>query len=193
MNDIFWFLAIKDEKISLATQSSNFPLLFKNSVLFSRSVVSDSLPPHEPQHARCPCPSPTPRVHSNLCPLSQWCHPTISSSVVPFSSCPQSFPASGSFPVTQLFASGGQSTGFSFNISPSNEGLISFRMHWLDFLVVQGTLKSLLQHHSSKVSILLHSAFFIVQLSHPYMITGKTITLTRWMFVGKVRTISFLW
>ena len=193
MNDIFWFLAIKDDKISLATQSSNFPLLFKTSVQFSRSVVSGSLPPHELQHARCPCPSPTPGVHSNLCPLSRWCHPTISSSVVPFSSCPQSFPASGSFPVTQLFASGGQSTGFSFNISPSNEGPISFRMDWLDFLAVQGTLKSLLQHHSSKVSILLHSAFFIVQLSHPYMTTGKTITLTRWTFVGKVRTISFLW
>ena len=193
MNDIFWFLAIKDEKISLATQSSNFPLLFKTSVQFSRSVVSGSLPPHELQHSRCSCPSPTPGVHSNLCPLSRWCHPTISSSAVPFSSCPQSFPASGSFPVTQLFASGGQSTGFSFNISPSNEGPISFRMDWLDFLAVQGTLKSLLQHHSSKVSILLHSAFFIVQLSHPYMTTGKTITLTRWTFVGKVRTISFLW
>ena len=192
MNDIFWFLAIKDEKISLATQSSNFPLLFKTSVQFSRSVVSGSLPPRELQHARCSCPSPTPGVHSNLCPLSRWCHPTISSSVVPFSSCPQSFPASGSFPVTQLFASGGQSTGFSFNISPSNEGPISFRMDWLDFLAVQGTLKSLLQHHSSKASILL-SAFFTVQLSHPYMTTGKTITLTRWTFVGKVRTISFLW
>ena len=91
--------------------------------------------------------------------------------------------------MTQLFASGGQSTGFSFNISPSNEGPISFRMDWLDFLAVQGTLKSLLQHHSSKVSILLHSAFFIVQLSHPYMTTGKTIALTRWTFVGKVMSL----
>ena len=103
-----------------------------------------------------------------LCPLSQWCHPTISSSVIPFSFCLQSFPASGSFPMSQFFVSGGQSI-FSFSISPSTEyaGLISFRMDWLDFLAVQGTLKSLLQHHSSKASILWHSAFFMVQLSHP--------------------------
>ena len=81
-----------------------------SSVQFSRSVVSDSLPPHELQHARPPCPSPTPSVHSNSCPSSRWCHPAISSSVVPFSSCPQPLPASGSFPVSQLFTSGGQST-----------------------------------------------------------------------------------
>ena len=97
--------------------------------------------------------------------------------VVPFSSCLQSLSGSGSFQISQFFASGGQSTGFSFSISPSNKysGLISFRMDWLDLLAVQGTLKSLLQHHSSKASILQHSAFFIVQLSHPYMTTGKTI------------------
>jgi len=88
-----------------------------SSVQFSRSVVSDSLRPHELQHARPPCPSPTPRVHSDSCPSSQWCHPAISSSVVPFSSCPQSFPASGSFPVSQLFAWGGQSTGASASAS----------------------------------------------------------------------------
>ena len=82
-------------------------------IQFSRSVVSDSLRPHELQHARPPCPSPTPSVYSNSCPLSQWCHPTISFSVVPFSSCLQSFPASGSFPVSQFFASGGQSTRVS--------------------------------------------------------------------------------
>ena len=87
------------------------------SVLFSHSVVSDSLQPYELQHSRPPCPSPTPGVYSNLCPLSQWCHPTISSSVVPFSSCPQSFPASGSFPVSQLFVSGGQSIGASASAS----------------------------------------------------------------------------
>ena len=80
-----------------------------SSVQFSRSVVSDSLRPHEPQHTKLPCPSPTPRVHPNPCPSSRWCHPIISSSVVPFSSCPQSFPASGSFQMSQLFASGGQS------------------------------------------------------------------------------------
>ena len=130
----------------------------------------------------------------NPCPLSQWCHPTISSSVIPFSSCPQSFPALGSFLMSQFFVSGGQSIGsFSFNISPSYEhpGLISFRMDWLDLLAVQETLKSLLQHHSSKASILWHSAFFIVQLSHPYMTTGKTIAFTRRTFVGKVMSLLF--
>ena len=146
-----------------------------SSVQFSRSVMSNSLRPHDPQHARPSYPSLTPRVYPNPSPLSRWCHPTISSSVVPFSSCPQSFPASGSFQMSQLFASSSQSTGAS--ISPSNEHpeRISFRMDWLDLLAVQGTLKSLLQHHSSKASILQHSAFFVVQLSHPYMTTGKTI------------------
>ena len=94
--------------------------------------------------------------------------------------------------MSQLFSSGGQSIGsFSFNISPSNEhpGLIPFRMDWLDLLAVQGTLKSLLQHHSSKASILRCSAFFIVQLSHPYMTTGKTIALTRWTFLGKLMSL----
>ena len=120
------------------------------------------------------CSTPGLPVHHQLPPthvhLSRWGHPTISSSVVPFSSCPQSFPASGSFQMSQLFAWGGQSIGsFSFSISPSNEysGLISFRMDGLDLLAVQGTLKSLVQHHSSKASILRRSAFFIVQLSHP--------------------------
>ena len=133
-----------------------------SSVRFRLSVMSDSLRPHESQHARPPCPSPTPGVYPNSCPLSRWCHPTISSSVVLFSSGPQSLPASGSFPMSQPFVSGVQGIGsFSFNISPSNEhpGLISFTMDWLDPLGVQGTLKSFLQHHSSKASILRHSAF----------------------------------
>jgi len=153
--------------------------------------MSYSLRPHELQHARPPCPSPTPRVHSNSCPSSQWCHPAISSSVVPFSSCPQSLPASESFPMSQLFAWGGQSIGVSALASPAKEhpGLISFRMSWLDLLAVQGTLKSLVQHHSSKASILRCSAFFIVQLSHPYMTTGKTIALMRRTFVGKVMSL----
>ena len=154
-----------------------------HSVQFSRSVASDSLWPYESQHARPPCSSPTPGVYSDSCPLSQWCHPAISSSVVPFSSCSQSLPASESFPMSQLFAWGGQSTGVSALVSiiPSKEipGLISFRMDWLDLLAVQGTLKSLLQHHSSKAAILWHSAFFTVQLSHPYMTTGKTTAVTR--------------
>ena len=214
--------------------------------------MSDSLRPHESQHARPPCPSPTPRVHWDSRLWSQWCHPAISSSVIPFS-CPQSLPASESFPMSQLFAWGGQSTGvsalasflpkkcqgwspsewtgllklmsivsvmpsnhlilcspllllppifpiirvfsnesvfcitwpkywnFGFNINPSNEysGLIFFGMDWLDFLDVQEILKTLLQHHSSKASILQHLAFFVVLFSHLYLTTGKTIALTR--------------
>ena len=142
-----------------------FPL-----VQLSCSDMSDSLQHHEPQHARPLCPSPAPRICPNSCPLSRWCHLTISFSVIPFNSCLQSFPTSESFQMSQLFTSGGQNIGFSFNTSPYNEhpGLISFRMDWLDLLAVQGTLKSLLQHHSSKAPILQCSAFFIIQLSHPY-------------------------
>ena len=154
--------------------------------------MSDSLQPHGLQHTRLPCPSPTRGACSDSFPLSWWCHPAISSSVIPLSSCLHFFPASGSFSVSQFFTSGGQSYwSFSFSTSPSNEysGLISFRMDWLDLLAVQGTLKSLLQHHSSKASILWHSAFFIVQLSHPYMTTGKTIALTIWTFVGTIMSL----
>ena len=165
-----------------------------SSVQFSHLVVSNSLRLHGLQHARLPCPLPTPRAYLNSWPLSEWWHPTISSSVIPFSSHPQSFPSSGSLQMSQLSASGGQSIGsFSLSISPSNEhsGLISFRMDWLDLLPVQGTLKSLFQHHSSKASILRCSAFFIVQLSHPYMTTGKTIALTGRNFVSKVISLLF--
>ena len=154
----------------------------------------NSLRPCGLQHTRLPCPSPTPRACSDSCPSSWWCHPPISSSVIPFSSCLQSFRALGSFSMSQFFASGGPKYwSFSFSISPSSEysGQISFRMDWLDLLAVQGTLKNLLQHHSSKASILLCSAFFIVQLSHPYMTTGKTRALTRWTFVGKVTSLLF--
>ena len=151
------------------------------SVQFSCSVVSDSLRPHGRQHARPPCPSPTPGVYSNSCPPSRWCHPTISSSVIPLSSCLQSFPASG-----------GQSIGVSATASVNEYSeLISFTIDSLDLLAVQGTLKSLLQHHSSKASILWCSTFFIVQLSHPYMTTGKTIALTRWTFIDKVMSLFF--
>ena len=155
--------------------------------------MSDSLQPHGLQHTRPSCPLPTPRDYSNSCPLSQWCHPTISSSVVPFSSHLQTFPASGSFRMSQLFVSGGQSIEVSASTSvlPMNSGLTSFRMDCLDFLAVQGTLKSLLLHQISKASVLQCSAFFIVQLSHPYMTTGKTISLTRWTFVGKVMSLLF--
>ena len=162
-------------------------MLEYSSVQFSRSVLSDSLWPHELQHARPPCPSPTPWVHSNSCPLSRWCHPATSSSVVPFSSCPQSLPASEYFPMSQLFAWGGQSIGVSTLASVLPKNTQDWSPLCLDLLAVQGTLKSLLQHHSSKASIQLWcSAFFIVQLSHPYMTTGKTIALTRRTFVGKV-------
>ena len=163
------------------------------------SSVAQSCPtlqPHGPQHAKPPCPSPAPGVYSNSCALSCWCHPTILFSVISFSSCLQSFPASGSFQMSQLFTSGGWSIGVSASTSvlPMNTqdwsplGWISFRM---DLLAVQGTHKSLLEHHSSKASVLQHSAFFTALLSYPYMTTGKTIALTRWTFVGKVMSLIF--
>ena len=140
-------------KVSWITlNESNLNLI--SSVQFICSVVSDSLWPHGLLHARLLCPSPTPGACSNLCPSTRWYHPTISSSVIPFSSCLQSFPASGSFPMSQFF--------------------------------------SLLQHHSSKASILWRSAFFMVQLSHPYMTTGKTMALTRWIFVSKVMSLLLI-
>ena len=160
---------------------------------FSHQVRSNYLWPHGLQYTMPPCPSPTPRVYSNSCPLSRWCHPTISSC------CPLLLPPS-IFPSIRVFSSQSvlyirwpKDWSFSFSISPSNEysGLISFRTDWFGLLGVQGTLKSLLQYHSSKGSILRHSAFFIVQLSHPYMITGKTIALTRQDFAGKVISLLF--
>ena len=185
------YMLIYDWIPSLLTWNyHNIGIWLFSLVQFSLSVVSNSLRPHELQHARPPCPSPPPRVYPNSCPLSRWCHPTILSSAVPLSSRLLSFPTSGSFQMNQLFT---KYWSFSFNISPSSEhpGLISFRMDWLDLLAIQGTLKSLLQHHSSKASILQHSAFFIVQLSHPYMTTGKTIALTRWTSFGKVISLLF--
>ena len=153
----------------------------KNSVQFSCSVMSDSLWPHEPQHTRPPCPSPTPGAYSNSCPSSRWCHPAISSSVVPFSSCLQSYPASGSFQMSQLFISGGQSIGVSASTSvlPMNTqdwsplewtGWISLQSKGLSRVFSNTTIK--------KTSILWCLAFFIVQLSLK-MTTGKTIALTR--------------
>ena len=136
---------------------------------------------HELQHIMLPCPSVSPRVCSNSCTLSQWCHPTISLLLLPsiFPSI-RVFSNESVLPIRWL-----KYWSFSFSLSPSNEysGLISFRMDWLDLLAVQGTLKSLLQHHSSKASILQHSAFFIIQLSHAYVTTGKTIALTRPLLV----------
>ena len=141
-----------------------------------------------------PVHQPTPGVYPNPCPSSQWCHPAISSSVVPFSSCLQSFPASGSFPLSQLFASGGQSIGVSASTSvlPMNTQEWS-PLEWTGWISLQskGLFKSLLQHHGSKASIIQCSAFFTVQLSHPYMTTAKTIALTRQTFVGKVMSLLF--
>ena len=157
IQSILWKMLIYGNNMSLLMELSD------TSVQFSHLVVSDSLRPHELQHTRPSCPSPTSGVYSNSCPLSWWWHPTISSSVVPFSSCPQSFAASGSFQMSQLFASGGQSIGVSasINISPFNEhpGLISFRMDWLDLLAVQGTLRVF-----SNTTVQKHQ-FFCAQLS----------------------------
>ena len=164
-----------------------------SALQFNHSVMSDYVQPHELQHNRPPCTSPTPRVYSNSCPLSLWCHPTISSSVVPFSSRLASLQASGSFPRSQFFASGGQSIG----VSASSSGLPMnikdwFSLGWTGWISLQSKgLSRVLQHHSSKASILQLSVFFIVQLSHPYMTTGKTIALTRWTFVDKVMSLLF--
>ena len=164
------------------------------SVQFRHSVVSDSLWPHGLQHARLPCPSPTPRACSNSCPSCWWCQSNYLILYYPF------LLLSSILPSVRVFSSESvlhirwsKYWSFSFNISPSNErsGLISFRIDWFDLLSVQGTLKSLLQHYSSKASILRRSAFFMVQLSHSHMTTGKTIALTRQTFVSKVMSLLF--
>ena len=141
------------------------------TVQFSCSVVSDSLWPHEPQHARPPCPSPAPGVYPNSCPSCRWCHPTISFSVVPFSSCPQSFSASGSFPMSQLFTSGGQSTGVSASTSvlPMNSQDWS-PLGWTGWISLQSKGLSSLQHHSSKASILRRSALWSNSHIHTWLL-----------------------
>ena len=139
--------------------------------------MSNSLQPHGLPHARLPCPSPTPRACSNSCPLSRWCHPTIWSSVIPLSSCPQSFPASGSFPFKSvLHIMWPKYWNFSFSISSSNEysGLISFKIDWFDLLVIQGTLKSLLWHYSSKASYLQQHHHITVQ-KHQFFSTQSSL------------------
>ena len=155
--------------------------------------MSNSLWSHGLQCTRPPCSSPTPGPYSNSCPSSWWCHPTISS-------CHSLLLLPSIFPSIRVFSNElalhirwPKYWSFSFKISPSNEhpGLISFRMDWLDLLAVQGTLKSLLQYHSLKASILLRLAFFIVQLSHPCMTTRNTIALTRWTFIGKAMSLYF--
>ena len=161
-------------------------------LLFSCSVMSNSLQLHGLQHARLPCPSPSPGACS--CPLSQWCHPTILSSVIPFSSCLQSFPTSGSFLMSWLFTSDDQSIRVSASawVFPMNiQVWFPLGFTGLIFLQSKRLFKSFLQHHSSKASVLRRSAFFMAQLSHPYMTTGKTIALTRWIFVDKVMSLLF--
>ena len=162
-----------------------------SSVQFSRSVMSHSLQPHVSQPARPPCPSPTPRVHSNACPSSQWCHPAISSSVVPFSFCPQSLPASGSFPMSQLFTWGGQSIGVSALASglPMNTQDWS-PLRWTDWTSLQSKG---LSRVFSNTTVQKHQ-FFSAQLSslsHPYMTTGKTIALTRRTSVVNVSAFEY--
>ena len=165
-----------------------------SSVQFSCSVMSDSLWPHELQHARPPCPSPTPRVHSDSHPSSQWCHPANSSSVIPFSSCPQSQPVSGSFTMSQLSEWGGQSTGVSASVTvlPMNTQ-DWYPSEWTDWISLQSKgfsrvfSNTIVQKHQFFGS----SAFFTVQLSQSYMTTGKNIALTRRTFAGKVISLLF--
>ena len=156
--------------------------------LLCHSVVSDFLRPHGLQHARLPCLSPSPGACSDSCLLSRWCHPTISSSVVPFS-CLQSFPEPGSFKMNWLLTLGGQSIGASATPSVLPMNIQDwFPLGWTCWISLQskGLSRVFSQHHSLKASILWLSAFFMVQLSHPYMATGRTIALTTWIFVGKV-------
>ena len=171
---------------------SMLPVLLDLSGQISRSVVSDSLRPHESQHARPPCPSPTHGVHWDSRPLSQWCHPAISSSVIPFSSCPQSLPASESFLMIQLFTWGGQSTGVSALASFLSKNTQGWSpSEWTGWISLLSKGLSRVLQTSSKTSALQCSVFFMIQLSHPYMTNEKTTALTRWTFVVKVMSLFF--
>ena len=152
--------------------------------------MSNSVRPHESQHARPPCPSPTPGVYPNPCPLSWWCHPAISSSVVPFSSCPQSLPASGSFPISQFFAWGGQSIGVSASASVLPMNTQGWSLGWTGWISLQSKgLSRVFSNTTVQKHQFFGSAFFTIQLSHPYMTTGKTKALTRQTLVGKVMSL----
>ena len=163
----------------------------KGLLLFSCSVMSNSLQPHGLQYTRLSCPSLSPEVCLNSSPLNQWCHPAISSSVIPFISYPQFFLASRSFPELAVCIRWPKYWSFSINLSNEYSGLISFRIDWFALLDVQETLKYLLPTIAVQLSILWHSAFFTVQLSHSYMTTRKTIALTVCTFVGKVMFLLF--
>ena len=153
------------------------------SIQFNYSVISYSSWPHGLQHDRLPCPSPSSGACSTSCPLNRWCHPTISSSVIPFSSCLQSFPASGIFPVSQLFVSGSQSIGASASVLNEYLGLISFRINWFDLLAVKGTLKNLLQHQSSK-------SINSLALSFLY---GLNLTSIHSVRFSSIQSLSHVW
>ena len=157
--------------------------------------MSDSLRPHGLWHATLSCPSLSPRVQSNSCASSQWCHPAILFHVIPFFLLlPSIFPSIRVFSNEMaLHIRWPKYWSYSFSISSSNDysGLISFRIDWFDCLAVWGTLKSLLQHNSSKASVLQHPPLFMAQLLHPYMTTGKSIALTRWTSVGKIMSLLF--
>ena len=166
-----------DKGIAVSSFWAEGMVEWNSSVQFSCLVVSDSLRLHGLQHTWLPSPASAPGACSNSCPLSWWCHPTISSSVVPFSSCLQSLPASGSFPMSQLFTSGSQIIGASASpsILPMNiQDWFPLGTGWISLQSL-----GLLKYHSSKASILWHSAFFMIQLLYPYMTTGKTVALTR--------------
>ena len=174
----------------------NLRYILKIHLLFSRQVLSNCLWPHGLQHARPPCPSPSPGVYPSSCPLNQWCHPTSEMPSHPH--CPLLLLPS-IFPSIRVFSTESpicirwpKHWSFSCSISPSKEysGLTSFKIDWDNLLTFQETLKSLFQH-SLKASILRHSAFFTLQLSHLYMTTGKTIALTIWAFIGKVISLLF--
>ena len=174
--------------------SDNIPFCDQNSVQFSHSIVPDSLQPWGLYHARLPCPSSAPRACSNSYSSSQWYHPTISSSVLPFSFCLQSSPASGSFPVSQFFVSGGQSIGVSVSASvlPMNiQDWVPWR--WTDWISLQSKGLSRVFSNTTVQKHQFFSAqlFFMVQLSHPYVTSGKTIALTRRTFVSKVMSLLF--
>ena len=178
----------------------NKRIFILSSVQFSHSVMSDSLQPHGLQHARLPCPSPTPRVCSNSCPSSQWRHLTISSSDIPFSSYLQSFPASGSFPISQFFTTGGQSIVASASVSIFPMNIWGwFPLALTDLISVLSEELSRVSRNSAKLfsnNTVQKHQFFSAQTSlcynsHPYMTTGKTISFTRRNFVGKVMSLLF--
>ena len=165
-----------------------YPLFFSCSVLFN------SLWPYGLQHPRLPCALLSPRVCSISCPLGQWYHPNISASVAPFSSCPQSFPASGTFPVSWLFMSGGQSiraSALASVLSVNIQGWLPLVLSGLISLLSKGLARIFSSTTVRKQQFFSAQLFFIIQLLHPYVTTGKTIVLNRWTFVGKVMSLLY--